>query len=79
MKLSETQREALESIFMACKLRDPMSYPPRVTSDMEDPRGVCRVGTARSLAKKGLVEWEAGSTSIRLTVTGTDLVKNCDA
>jgi len=75
MKLTETQRDALEAIYMACKHRDPMSYPPRVTSDMEDPRGVCRVGTARSLAKKGLVVWSPYSSSISLTDLGTALAR----
>jgi hypothetical protein len=75
MKLTEAQRLALEAIFMACKHRDPMSYPPRVTSDMEDPRGVCGVRTARSLKKKGLVEWNEWGSSISLTAAGTELVK----
>lgn len=70
MKLSERQVEALEAIVCACKSMDPMSYPCRVTTDMEDPRGVCTPATARALAKRGLVHWVEGSQSIHITEAG---------
>jgi len=72
MKLSETQANAIEAIYCAFKHKDPMSYPPKVTSDMEDPRGVCTAVTARSLKKKGLVEWSEWSSSISLTDAGRE-------
>lgn len=75
MKLSERQEEALEAIYCACEHMDPMTYPPRVTSDMEDPRGVCVAVTARSLKKKGLVEWSEYGRSIALTDAGRAWLK----
>lgn len=70
MKLSVAQAAALEAIVCACKLKDPMSYPPKVTTDLEDPRGVCQPATARALAKRGLVEWVEGSRAISITDAG---------
>jgi len=70
MKLSVAQTACLEAIACACRNMDPMSYPPKVTTDMEDPRGVCSPTTARALAKRGLVEWMEGSKSIYITSAG---------
>jgi len=70
MKLSPAQVSCLEAIVCACKLRDPMSYPPVVTTNLEEPRGVCLPTTARALAKRGLVEWKEWGTSIRITPAG---------
>lgn len=70
MKLSNAQATCLESIACAVRNQDPMSYPPKVTTDMENPRGVCTPATARSLLKRGLVEWVEGSSNIRLTDAG---------
>lgn len=70
MKLSTAQARALEAIVCAARNQDPMSYPPRVTTDMEDPRGVCTPTTARALAKRGLVQWVDGTARISITEAG---------
>jgi len=76
MKLSVAQTACLEAIACACRNMDPMSYPPKVTTDMEDPRGVCSPTTARALAKRGLVEWMEGSKSIYITEAGRAAVSS---